>query len=99
MLTVRRELVWDHDIPSEPERDEGFMTFYVGRVLERGTAEDVRALGLDRIRKYLAQAPLPRQVLDFWHWWLDYRERIDGDSHTGSEDLSSSSIGSRSRPI
>jgi hypothetical protein len=38
MLRVRRDLVWDYDVPEEPERDEAFMALYVGRVLDRGNA-------------------------------------------------------------
>ncbi len=69
-LSIRRELLWDYDVPPDPERNEAFVALYVGRVLDRGTAEDVRALGLDAIRRYLDRAPARREVIEFWRWYL-----------------------------
>ncbi len=69
-LAIRRDLVWDYDVPADPEHDEGFLALYVGRVLDRGRAEDVRALGLDLIRRYLDVAPARREVIEFWRWYL-----------------------------
>jgi hypothetical protein len=77
VLRVRRELLWDYDVPSQPEADEGFMALYVGRVLDRGTAEDVRALGLRLICRYLDVAPVRREVAEFWRWWLSASDRSD----------------------
>jgi hypothetical protein len=99
MLHVRPELVWDHEIPADPEADEGFVVFYVGRVLDRGTAEDVRALGLERIRKFLDVAPARREVIDFWRWWLERRERKNGNPHTGTEAPAPNRGANRADPI
>lgn len=85
-FAVRRELLWDYDVPADPEHDDGFMALYVGRVLDRGTAEDVRALGLDRIRRYLDVAPARREVIEFWRWYLDLEGSHD-DPHRGATDV------------
>ncbi|MBI5479161.1 MAG: hypothetical protein HY906_09910 [Deltaproteobacteria bacterium] len=83
MLHVRRELLWDYDVPPHPEADDGFMAVYVGRVLDQGTDEDIRDLGLPLIRRYLEVAPVRREVADFWRWWLAVRDRSDHGSPDG----------------
>ena len=79
-LVIRRDLVWDYDIPEDPERNEGFLALYVGRVLERGTAADVHGLSLERIRRYLDVAPVRAEVRDFWRWFFDWEVGHD-DPH------------------
>jgi hypothetical protein len=70
-LTIRRHLLWNYDVPPDPEHDEAFLALYVGRVLDRGTAEDVRTLGLDLVRRFLDVAPARREVIEFWRWYLE----------------------------
>jgi hypothetical protein len=97
VVHVRKDLVWDYDVPEEPERDAAFMALYVARVLERGTAEDVRSLGVEAIRRYLDVAPAPRKVIEFWRWWLAWKGDNDGDSHSGAEAAPSRFSGDRAR--
>lgn len=95
---VRREMMWDYPVPEDPESDDTFMALYVGRVLDRGTAEDVRALGLETIRRYLDVAPARREVIEFWRWWLAFREAGDGDPYPSAAAVSSGSVIDRADP-
>jgi hypothetical protein len=97
MFNVRRELVWDYPIPSDPERDEAFVALYVGRVLDRGGADDVRALGTELIRKHIDAAPARREVLDFWRWWLERSQ--NGDPHRSAAAVPAGHGVGRSGPV
>jgi hypothetical protein len=95
MVRVRKELVWDYDIPDDPESDEGFMAVYVARVLDRGTADDIRSLGVETIRRYLDVAPASRKVIEFWRWWLARKASENGDPHSGPEAVAPSVVRDR----
>jgi len=73
-LPVNPDLVWDYDIPPESQQSEAFRRWYIGRVLARGRAEDVRAIGLDTIYTYLSQLTLPAEIRRFWEWYFGLPE-------------------------
>jgi len=99
MLKVRRELVWDYPIPAEPERDDGFRALYVGRVLDRGTAADVRSLGLPLIRRLLDVAPCRREVLEFWRWWFAASGSQHGDPDRSTAEVPAGRRVGRAVPV
>src|SRR5262245_33666631 len=77
-LPVNPALVWDYDVPTEAEQNEAFRTWYIARVLTRGRADDIKALGLSTICRYLPRLKLPAKIRSFWEWYLsfpDVRER------------------------
>lgn len=73
-LPVNPDLVWDYDIPPESQQSEVFRRWYIGRVLTRGRAEDVRAIGLRTIYTYLSQLVLPTEIRRFWEWYFSLPE-------------------------
>jgi len=77
-LPVNPDLVWDYDLPVEGQQSEAFRRWYVARVLTRGRAEDIRAIGLHTIYAYLPQLTLPARIHRFWEWYFslpDVRRR------------------------
>lgn len=73
-LPVNPDLVWDYDIPPQSQQSEAFRRWYIGRVLTRGRAQDVRAIGLHTIYIYLSQLTLPADIRRFWKWYFDLPE-------------------------
>ncbi len=71
---VNPDLVWEYEIPSEGEPTESFRRWYIGRVLTRGRAEDIRKIGLQTISAYLPHLVLPPAVRRFWEWYLSLPE-------------------------
>jgi hypothetical protein len=83
-ILINPDLVWDYDIPPEAEQDEAFRRWYIARVLTRGRAEDLKAIGFDTIYKYLPSLTLPDEIRHFWEWYFSLpkvRQRY-GDSHS-----------------
>jgi len=77
-LPINPDLVWDYELPAQGEQSDAFRRWYIARVLTRGRAEDIRAIGLRTIYAYLPQLTLPERIRRFWHWYLsfpDVRER------------------------
>jgi len=78
-LPVNPDLIWDYDLPAEEEQQsESFRRWYVARVLTRGRAEDIRAIGLHIVHAYLPQLTLPDKIRRFWEWYFslpDVRRR------------------------
>ena len=69
-LPVNPDLVWDYDLPMEGQQDEAFRRWYIARVLTRGQAQDIRAIGLHTIYIYLPQLTLPAKIRRFWKWYF-----------------------------
>jgi hypothetical protein len=95
-----RELLWDYEVPADPESDEAFVALYVGRALDRGSADDLRSLGLPLIRRFLDVAPTRREVTEFWRWWLSTPDRsANGDPDRGAAEVSSDGGDGRGDPV
>ena len=71
---INPDLVWDYDIPQDGIEDPAFCRLYVARVLTRGRAKDVRAVGLHTILRYLPELDLPANIRDFWEWYFSLPE-------------------------
>jgi hypothetical protein len=69
-IEVNPGLLWDCDYTHETVTTEEFLTFYLGRVLERGTAREVKQIPTDVIRNYLDRLTIPNRVRKFWEWYL-----------------------------
>ncbi len=63
-------LVWDYPLTPEVCATEAFERWYVARVLARGTLQDLKHLGLVRIRRHLPAITLPKDTRAFWEWYL-----------------------------
>ena len=84
VVTVNPSLVWDYAVPDAEHQDEAFRRWYIARVLTRGRAEDIRAVGLPTIRAYLPHLMLPARIRRFWEWYLSLphvTERLEISSH------------------
>ena len=46
-IPINPALVWEYDVPPEQGQTEAFRSWYLGRVLTRGSSEDLKAIGLD----------------------------------------------------
>jgi len=67
---VNKSLIWDYDFSEEDYGTEEFRRFYVGRVLTRGSDADLRAIGLETVRRYLPDLDIPREKREFWEWYF-----------------------------
>jgi hypothetical protein len=67
---INPNLVWDYDIPDNPIQNEAFKRWYLARVLTRGSADDIRTIGLDTIYTYLSALNLPSEIRSFWNWYF-----------------------------
>ncbi|MCI0395682.1 MAG: hypothetical protein L0332_25080 [Chloroflexi bacterium] len=68
---INPNLVWDYDIPDDAAQNEAFRRWYLTRVLTRGSANDIRAIGLATIHAYLPVLNLPVDIRDFWEWYFN----------------------------
>lgn len=69
-IHINERLVWDYEIPDDANQNESFRKWYLTRVLTRGTADDIRAIGLEIIHAYLPSLHLPSDIRDFWNWYF-----------------------------
>ncbi|GIK56800.1 MAG: hypothetical protein HND44_08330 [Chloroflexi bacterium] len=69
-IPINEKLVWDYDIPPDAQTNEAFREWYVKRVLTHGTADDIRAIGLETIHAYLPHLYLPQDIREFWDWYF-----------------------------
>lgn len=73
-IPINPDLVWDYDIPSEAKQSEEFRRWYIARVLTRGCAEDLKAIGFNTIYAYLPTLNLPGEIRHFWEWYFNLPE-------------------------
>lgn len=70
-IEVNPGLLWDYDFSTEDYQTERFFIWYLGRLLERGTAEEVKRVPLPIIAQYLDQLSIPSGIRRFWKWYLE----------------------------
>ena len=70
-IPINEKLLWDYDIPADAGSDEAFRELYIKRVLTHGTADDIRAVGLSIIHKYIPHLFLPQDIREFWYWYFN----------------------------
>lgn len=69
-IEVNTALLWDQDFTPDKYMDEVFFTWYLGRLLERGTAEEVKKIPKTIIARYLDRLRISHRVRRFWQWHL-----------------------------
>lgn len=69
-IQVNRGLLWDYDFSPEKLQDEAFFIWYLGRLLERGTADEVKRIPHEIIIRYLDRLSIPDRIRRFWNWYL-----------------------------
>jgi hypothetical protein len=75
------KLIWDYDMPDDAQTNEAFREWYVGRVLTRGSDNDLRAVGFQMIHDHLPELVLPRQLREFWEWYFALPEVVAKYGH------------------
>ena len=69
-IEVNPGLLWDHDFSPTDIQQERFLIWYLGRVLERDTAAEVKRIPREVIAQYLDRLSLSQRVRRFWQWYL-----------------------------
>jgi hypothetical protein len=86
-VRIRKRYLWDVDAERADIGSESFRRFYIERILQNGTMDDIRDIGLPEIRRVLPRINLSREVRDFWEWYFDRHPEIrpaqDPDSAPG----------------
>jgi hypothetical protein len=52
-------------------QEENFFIWYLGRLLDRGTAAEVKRIPTEVVAQYLERLSIPRRVRRFWQWYLN----------------------------
>lgn len=70
-IDVNPGLLWDHEFSPEEILQEPFFVWYLGRVLERGTAAEIKCIPRAVIAQHLERLRLSQRVRRFWQWYLN----------------------------
>lgn len=69
-IEVNPALLWDYDFTPQEMQEESFLVWYLGRLLERGTAAEVKQVPPEIIARYLDRLSISQAVRRFWEWYL-----------------------------
>ncbi|MDZ7363029.1 MAG: hypothetical protein ONB46_20255 [candidate division KSB1 bacterium] len=69
-IEVNPALLWDYEFSPTEMGEESFLVWYLGRLLERGTAAEVKRLPIEVIARYLNRLSISRRVRRFWEWYI-----------------------------
>ena len=69
-VEINPALMWDYAFSPAEMREERFFIWYLGRLLERGTAAEVKRIPREAIAQYLERLSLSQRVRRFWQWYL-----------------------------
>jgi hypothetical protein len=69
-IDVNPGMLWDYEFSREKLNNEEFFVFYLGRLLDAGTADEVRRIPREVIAQYLDRLSLSSRVRKFWEWYL-----------------------------
>ena len=70
-IEVNPGLLWDYNFSPTEIEQENFFIWYLGRLLERGTAAEVKRIPTEVVARYLERLSIPRRVRRFWQWYLN----------------------------
>lgn len=84
-----KQLIWDYELPPDADENEPFKRWYLGRVLTRGNAHDLKEVGFTTIYAYLPVLHLPSAIRQFWEWYfsLPHVQRRYGHINRVSEEV------------
>lgn len=69
-IEVNTGLLWDYNFSPTELEQESFFIWYLGRLLERGTAAEVKLIPTEIVDRYLERLSISRRVRRFWEWYL-----------------------------
>ncbi len=70
-FVVNKKLIWDYDFKGNYGSEE-FKRWYISRVLNCGTMEDIRHVGMGAIKRYFPKLNLSGGIKKFWEWYFGY---------------------------
>jgi len=69
-IEVNKALLWDYHFSPSEMHEESFFIWYLGRLLERGTAVEVKRVPREVVARYLEHLSISQRVRRFWEWYL-----------------------------
>lgn len=69
-IEVNKALLWDYNFSPDEIYGERFFIWYLGRILEHGTAAEVKRLPREVIACYLDRLSISQRVRRFWEWYV-----------------------------
>ena len=69
-IEVNPALMWDYDFTSEQMQEESFLIWYLSRLLDSGTAAEVKRLPVEVVARYLDHLSISHRVRRFWEWYI-----------------------------
>lgn len=69
-IEVNPALLWDYEFSQADIEKESFLIWYLGRLLESGTAAEVKRLPIAVIARYLERLNISLRVRHFWEWYI-----------------------------
>lgn len=75
-INFNKKLFWDYEITEQDLEKEDVFIFYISRILNNGTLDDVFEIPLELIEKYMDRLHLSVKVRKFWKWYLGGHKRI-----------------------
>ncbi len=69
-IEVNPGLLWDYEFSPTELQQERFLIWYLGRVLERGTAAEVKRIPREVIAQHFERLRISKRVRRFWQWYL-----------------------------
>lgn len=69
-IKLDKRLVWDYQISEEDLKKEDVLIFYLSRLLNHGSFDDISRIPLELIKRYLGRLYLSGRVKKFWKWYL-----------------------------
>jgi len=61
-IEVNKGLLWDYDFAPDEIQQESFFIWYLGRLLERGTATEVKRVPFQVIAQYLDRLHISSRI-------------------------------------
>jgi len=76
-VKFNRKLFWDYQITQKDLENEDVFIFYLSRVLNNGSFQDITEIPVETIKKYLKKLHLASKVRKFWEWYLPNLDPAD----------------------
>ncbi len=68
-INFSKKLFWDYEITEQDLKKEDVLIFYISRILNNGTRDDVFEIPLELIEKHMDRLSLSGKVRKFWKWY------------------------------
>lgn len=69
-VKFNKKLLWDYEISEQDLENEDVFIFYLSRLLNSGSFNDISKIPSELIKKYIDRLSLSKRVRKFWEWYL-----------------------------